>query len=337
MVDRIAPALLLLAAACAAQVDEPSITDLHPLDIEDVDEGKADGAVFDKNHIISDEDFSDTEAMSAADVQSFFENTPYGNRSFLADERADGEPLSAALVRVARGANLSPILLLATLQKEAGLVSKTSPPSRYRVDYAFGCGCPDGGSCSPAFRGLDRQLSCAADVLSTAFRAGRNGDVTQSNTRLGRAFTSLDGLRVVAENSATLALYVYTPWVGQRARSGNWLFHNIWKRYTTHLDYAEHVRPRGFIGTACVADADCNFPGGTCLAQNGGLFCSQRCDRYCPDRAGHPTTFCVDFFGDGDGWCTTRCGDGSGCNEGQYCEPRSRRGQPDYSQAVCTF
>jgi hypothetical protein len=331
----------LLAAAlvtgCAAQVDEPSITDLHPLDVEPVEDGKADGASFSRTRIVSDEAFTDAFAMSADEVQAFLLDTPYGNRSFLADEVTHGQPLSASLVRVARESGLNPLVLLSTLQKEAGLVSKTAAPSRFRVDYAFGCGCHDGQGCYSGYRGLDRQLECAAEVLQTAYVAGATGGVTQAGTRLGESFRTLDDYTIVADNSATLALYVYTPWVGRRARSGNWLFHNIWTRYTSHVEYQDPAPPPTFIGSPCTIDADCTFAGGVCLEQNGGLFCSQRCDRFCPDREGFPTTFCVDFFGEGRGYCASRCDSRTECNEGQYCEPRGRNGDPATTQSVCTY
>ncbi len=330
------PVLVLVAAACAAEVGEPSVTDLHPLDVEPLDDGKADGH-FTRNRIISDEAFTDSFAMSADEVQTFLERTPYDNRSFLADEVVHGQRLSAALVRVAREASLNPIVLLTTLQKEAGLVSKSAPPSRFRVDYAFGCGCPDGGGCMAGFRGLDRQLECAADVLKRAYDAGVAGEVTAAGTRMGQAFSTLDGYSILADNAATLALYVYTPWVGRPARSGNRLFHNIWLRYTRHVRYVDPAPPPTFIGSPCAFDSDCTFAGGVCLEQNGGRFCSRPCERFCPDREGFPTTFCVDLFGEGAGYCTSRCTSRSACIDGQSCEPAERNGDPSIVKSVCTF
>ncbi len=275
--------------------------------------------------------------MSAGEVQAFLEHTPYGNHSFLADEVVHGQPLSAAIVAVAHETGLNPLVLLTTLQKEAGLVSKSAAPSRFRVDYAFGCGCHDGSGCMSGFRGLDRQLECAGDVLARAYASGEAGEETQAGTRLGASFRTLDGYSIVADNSATLSLYVYTPWVGRRARTGNWLFYNIWSRYTQHVAYVDPAPPPTFVGSACAADSDCDFVGGVCLEQNGGMFCSKPCDRYCPDHEGFPTTFCVDFFGDGRGYCTARCESAGTCNEGQSCEPLARRGDPATVQDVCTF
>jgi hypothetical protein len=113
--------------------------------------------------------------MTATSVQAFFERTPYGRRSFLAGERVgSGELLSSALVRAATERGINPIVLLVTLQKERGLVSLTTAPTRHSIDYAFGCGCPDGGSCSTAYKGLDKQLACAADAFLPCGRGRRS-------------------------------------------------------------------------------------------------------------------------------------------------------------------
>jgi len=61
-----------------------------------------------------------------------------------------------------------------------------------------------------------------------------------------------------------------------------------------------------WIGGPCRDDADCLT--GLCLdeARYGypdGM-CSERCDRYCPDAEGHPTTFCVTI--EREGYCFSR-------------------------------
>jgi hypothetical protein len=312
------------------------MVELHPDDVETFDDGKGDGSsVFDRHRVIGDDTFVDTAIMDASSVQAFLEVTPYGTRSFLADERVNGERVSDALVRVARGSGLNPLVLLAMLQKEAGLISRTRRPSTFLVDYAFGCGCHDGRGCATSLRGIDRQLECAVDVLRGSFDAGTNGDATNAGYRLGQSFTSLDDLRVTPQNRATLALYTYTPWVGQASRGGNWLFWNVFRKYADAVGYeAGLTRPfnEGFIGGACTTDSECAFTGGFCHTRG---FCTLRCTAsspYCPDRAGHATTFCVDLDGTGsttgEGLCVAQCDAFSPrCLTGQSCEPMSRLGQ----------
>jgi len=337
-------ALAIIGGGCAVGVGdgaEPSVTDLHPLDLEDIDDGKADGTLFNQNRIISDQAFGDTRAIDRAGVQAFLENTPYGTRCFLADLEVDGELVSSALVRVAEASGVNPLLLLATLQKETGLVSKTAAPSTFLVEYAFGCGCPDGGRCDPAERGLDRQLACAADALTNPFTAPLRDEPTRAGNYLGDSIRTLDNIVVTPENRATLALYTYTPWVGRANRSGNWLFFNVWKRYVTHAGYEDGLRDRAgesFIGSDCEVDTDCGFVGGRCLERNEGRFCSQRCTGICPDRTGHPTTFCTDVWGDGSGYCVARCEvAATDCLAGQYCESTARFEDPDTTQNTCAF
>lgn len=327
---------LLAAVACAGDAG----VEHDPLDFEETaGDGKADGAIstFSPSRLVSDQAFFDVGAMTASDVQAFLEQTPYGRRSFLADERlADGQAVSAALVAAAERYHINPLVLLVTLQKEAGLVSASAAPSRHRVDFAFGCGCPDGGGCMSAYRGLDRQLECAAD----RFRAYANdldaGGSTIAGFRPGKATRVLDGTTVVPANQATAMLYTYTPWI-LRGSGGNWLFWNVWLRYATHLDYRiglDFPFNEGFIGGACGSDADCFYDGGVCRES----VCSLACTSTCPDRAGgFATTFCAGQP-DGTGWCAARCDtslSASGCDQGQECVSASRPADPSVIRDVC--
>lgn len=330
---------LALAAGCAAE------DDIHdPLDFEPVpSDGKADGTFsrFDHDRLIPDTAFYDSSAMDAAAVQAFFEDTPYDRRSFLADlTMADGRLLSAALVDVARSRGINPLVLLTTLQKEAGLVSKTSAPSKSRVDFAFGCGCPH-STCKEAFRGLDKQLACAADRFAEYTADLVETGTTISGWGVGITKTTNDGVRVTPTNRSTSALYTYTPEV-KKGTGGNWLFWNVWSRYARFLDYQAGLRfpfNEGFIGGNCDADEDCAYEGGRCLFAEPGHrgTCSRDCDSLCPDRAGgFATTFCV---GDGSqGFCLAQCDaelSPTGCGENQACVPAARHGDPDTVKDVC--
>jgi hypothetical protein len=66
-----------------------------------------------------------------------------------------------------------------------------------------------------------------------------------------------------------------------------------------------------WIGSECMVDADCPYAGGFCkenpYAERG--FCSARCSKYCSDKAGAPSTFCVsdpDASGPGQGMCVNK-------------------------------
>lgn len=55
----------------------------------------------------------------------------------------------------------------------------------------------------------------------------------------------------------------------------------------------------------CESDADCPYEGGICRQNgySGRGFCTLACDRYCPDRYGYATTFCVDDPATDRGMC----------------------------------
>ncbi len=206
--------------------------------------------------------------MSASDVQAFLENTPYDKRTFLADHSlGGGEMLSAALVRVASEDGLNPIVLLATLQKEAGLISRTTPPSTHRIDFAFGCGRSDGQRCLEH----DKQLACAAERFAEYAADIASEGRTIAGWSVGQPRQTLEGTNIVPANVSTAALYTYTPWVLEN-QGGNWLFWNVWRRYSAALDYDAGLRfpfNDGFIGGSCNEDSDCHYAGGRAVSVCG--------------------------------------------------------------------
>ena len=165
------PCFLLLA--CAMSEDLDSTTDANndgtyknhsePSDFDEVVGSKQDGLVekFDPNWMMSDLFFEHVNSMDARTLQQFFEGSPYGKRSWLADAKINRIPASTRIVQVARTLKLNPILLLVRMQVEQSLISRPDRPSQYAVDYAFGCGCHDYQVCSERHRGLDKQLICA--------------------------------------------------------------------------------------------------------------------------------------------------------------------------------
>ena len=105
---------------------------------------------------------------------------------------------------------------------------------------------------------------------------------------------------------------------------------------------------RGFIGSPCATDADCDYDGGTCLTDGfpEGT-CSAPCDQYCDDQDGHPVTFCADgsdlpaaAAALGDGACLSRCDFGlfpttDGCRDGYGCVVVSRANEPETETYAC--
>lgn len=227
--------LLLVAAVLGACIedegDRGEALSAHeePSDLVPYSNEKFDGALgsFDAKLIVDDLLFENADAVTLAALQDLLEHSPYGNRSFLADEVVDGRPFSEVLLEVAQAHELNPVLLLTRMQVEKSLVSKTKRPSANSVDFALGCGCPDGSSCNPAFRGLDQQLDCGADVLREHF----DGSVAGTGAWVkGKAKKTLDGRTVTPASHATASFYAYTPWVLQGS-GGNWLVWNVTRKY----------------------------------------------------------------------------------------------------------
>jgi hypothetical protein len=96
-------ALNTLTTGCADPVGAPYVD--HETD-EDfvVEKSGLTGlpATFDPQRIMDDAFFVAAESIGEAEVQRFLERTPYGSRSFLADERIDGRSAAAEIVAGAR-------------------------------------------------------------------------------------------------------------------------------------------------------------------------------------------------------------------------------------------
>jgi hypothetical protein len=113
------------------------------------------------------------------------------------------------------------------------------------------------------------------------------------------------------------------------------------ERYTSCPADCPYVEPpfESWIGGPCRDDADCLT--GLCLTESDGYrggMCTERCDLYCPDRSGHPVTFCVSLVGEGH--CFSRRSydhfSGTGCREDYHAEDVSRHNQPSTVRTVCS-
>ncbi len=312
--------LVVLLWACAGPAEDPAFADHDtPLDLVELTTKSGVAGLpgsFDRDRVMDDAFFTAARAVDARSVQRFLERNPYGRRCFLADVRVSGRSAADAIVRGSREHGINPVVMLARMQVEKSLIAKTSSPGRSSVDFAFGCGCPDGRACNEAFRGLDRQIACAARTLRRHF----DGSVAGSGAwRRGRSRSTLDPVRVTPANHATASLYAYTPWV-LPGRGGNWLVWNVTTRFAAHFeaqgvdlgaDGVAEPAPGAWIGTPCDHDTGCDFGAegnGSCQRFDGGGICTLSCEGLCPDRGGADATFCVSasHFGEGEdfGVCT---------------------------------
>ena len=341
-------AALATAGACsesqtAAPVPAPAVT-ADPADLVPFDTGKADGHLFDRDHVIDDFAFEDGAMLGEADIQAFLEDTPYGRRSPLADMALDdGRSVAAHMGEAAMTFGISPLVLLTRMQVEQSLISADGSLSPSRLDKGLGCGCPDDGWCASALSGLSTQLVCAAELLRDYLGDLDAGDATITGWKVGVSKEALDGVTVTPANRATAALYTYTPWT-LPYEGGNWLHWNIYRKFSAHA-FAGRQNHR-WIGGPCASDEDCPFDGGRCWQGGETGVCTAPCEGYCPDALHHPgaDTLCADLgaLEDADlgGRCLAQCdlddGDPSlGCTEGSLCVEADRYGEPQATRAVC--
>ena len=199
----------------------------------------ADLSRFDPGLIISDANFTDSTAMTTAQVQAFLDakgascrtgddGTPclrvarFDTNTRTADTRCTGtyvaalqESAAEIITKVAVACGISPRVLLVMLQKEQGLVTASGAnltAGRYRS--AMGYGCPDTAVCDAKYYGFFNQVYQASWQLRNyalnpngyAHRAGVVNQVRyHPNAACGTG-------AVLIRNQATAGLYNYTPY-----------------------------------------------------------------------------------------------------------------------------
>jgi hypothetical protein len=203
------------------------------------------GVAFDPGYIISDHILSDSRSMTELQVQAFLAERAPGcaftsaticlraySSELPARPASDGGQCAAIegesrvlasriVYRVARACQINPQVLLVMLQKEQGLITTVSPTGRaYRV--AMGYGCPDSVACDTEFYGFAAQVYRAAKQLRTylldpGYWRYRVGPVAVQFSPQATCGTALVNIR----NSATAALYNYTPYQPNAAAIAN--------------------------------------------------------------------------------------------------------------------
>lgn len=196
---------------------------------------------FTEDAILDQVDAEDSGAMSADAIDSFLSQ----KSSCLVNHSFGGQTVGQLIADAAQQYHLNPLFLLAHLQKESSLVSKQGSqcPSK-SMSKAFGCACPDGGSCSSQNAGFAKQLTCAASLTRQYLDDLDSGGSTVSGWSVGQPKQTLDQRSITPSNKITAALYTYTPWVGDQdaggnaAPFGNYLFWKIWHSYANLAGYS---------------------------------------------------------------------------------------------------
>jgi len=198
------------------------------------------GSQFNPGYIVSDANFFNYNSMSAASIQTFLQGQEGGctavngepcldsfqmattNRAASTNGNpckgyvgAASESASTIIYRVAQACEISPQVILVTLQKEEGLVDSLAPsPAAYKV--AMGYGCPDTAACDSTYYGFFNQ------VYQAAWQFREYGSVNASSRQyhIGNVAVAYSpntaakcGAPVVnIQDQATADLYMYTPY-----------------------------------------------------------------------------------------------------------------------------
>ena len=228
---------------------------------------------FNASNIMSDSVFTNKGSMSIAQIQHFFESKGSvclanfktlsindSDNNGLGDEpygKGVNEQVSAATAiwQAAQIYNINPQVIIATLQKEQGLVTRTDCPE-WRYNTALGYGCPDSQPCSTAAYGFSRQI----DYGTWHFRGFFLDTYPVPPTIPGAKFIAYNpngsacgGSVINIENRATAALYSYTPYqpnaatlaasAGQTVHCGAYGNINFWRYFTSWFGSTQYEEP----------------------------------------------------------------------------------------------
>lgn len=198
------------------------------------------GDDFNTGRIIDDDVFTNKKSMSPQEIQNFLvSKNSTCLKDFktltLHDSNGDGnadEPYgkgsgnkalaSKVIWQSAQIYDLNPQVLLVTLQKEQGLITRGDCPD-WRYKTALGYGCPDNQPCDESAYGLTRQL----DYGSWHFRGFYNDSMSFVPYTPGNASiqyhpdSGCGSSQVNIRNRATAALYSYTPYQPNKAALNN--------------------------------------------------------------------------------------------------------------------
>jgi hypothetical protein len=170
---------------------------------------------FVKENVISNANFRAPNSMSAAQIQAFLDSQPGALKNYRGKDHNGVTKSAAEMIADASVAfNVSPKVLLATLQKEQSLLS-TKNPKQSQYNGAMGAGMPDSKRNDLSMQGFGNQIWWGAQKQDKNAKLWHPG-----------VFEPVDGTNVYSANEGTHAQYRYTPHFG-----GVMSFWTIYWRY----------------------------------------------------------------------------------------------------------
>lgn len=151
--------------------------------------------------LISNAEFVDKTAMSAADIQTYLESV----KSYLAGFTENGRTAAEIIAESSVAHQINPRIILTTMEKETNLVSRAGQPERWRLRSAMGFAYNDSGSSAGRRSTFTYQVEQGARLLRELYNEG--------TAMAFPASKKVDyGRRTIkVNNAATWALMRYTP------------------------------------------------------------------------------------------------------------------------------
>ncbi len=153
---------------------------------------------FNPNKIIDDKVFSNSNTMSASDIQKFLQDkgSILANTSpdFLAKLREPNtsNPRTAAqlIYDASKEAGINPQVILVTLNKEQSLITgrqgATGDVLQRALDFSLGFGCPDSQPCGLIYKGFYNQLFGGVDEGNNSYLGAAKSLMKSFSTPGGR-------------------------------------------------------------------------------------------------------------------------------------------------------
>ena len=188
--------LTALPVAAPASADTPASSGSVPA-------GSSPKGSFSRETVISEAKFRAPHSMSAADIQAFLATQPGALKNYCGPDHTGVTKTAAQMIADASvNFNVSPKVILATLQKEQSLLS-TKNPSQSQFNGAMGAGMPDSGNNVSSMQGFGNQIWWGAQKQNKNALDWHQG-----------AYENVDGTNVYPTNEGTFAQYRYTPHFG---------------------------------------------------------------------------------------------------------------------------
>lgn len=154
---------------------------------------------FNADSVITSANYHNVASMSAADIQSFLDGQPGTLKSYTAKDHLGQTKTAAQMIADAAAYwNISPKVILVTLQKEQSLLSAQSPAAT-AYQWAMGAGKADSFTVYK-YGGFGNQIWVGTQKLRT------NADLYKPG-----ATQTIEGTVVHPANDGTFAQYRYTP------------------------------------------------------------------------------------------------------------------------------